>query len=97
MIVDRGRLPDSRLKDFPRPEGEVTVEGIIRTYSRGKGAYDPSNDPAANLWYWWDVPAMLAASKLPEGVKLFPYVVQLVPGGPAGQFPRPHAPKANLA
>ena len=97
VIVDRGRLPDNRLKDFARPEGEVTVEGVIRTYRGGKGAYDPENDPAANLWYWWDVPAMLAASELPAGAKPFPYVVQLVPGETGGAFPRPDAPKAKLA
>ena len=97
VIVDRGRLPDNRLKDFARPEGEVMVEGVIRTYSRGKGAYDPANDPSANLWYWWDVPAMLAASSLHGDARPFPYVVQLVPGETRGEFPRPDAPKAKLA
>jgi surfeit locus 1 family protein len=97
VIIDRGRLPDNRLKDFSRPDGEVQVEGVIRTYSRGKGAYDPENDPAANLWYWWDVPAMLKASSLPEGARPFPYVVQLLPGEAKGEFPRPDAPKAKLA
>lgn len=97
VIVDRGRLPDSRLGDFARPEDEVTIEGVIRTHRGGKGIYDPVNDPAANLWYWWDVPAMLAASSLPAGPRPFPYVVQLTPSGDRGEFPRPDAPRANLA
>jgi surfeit locus 1 family protein len=97
VMVDRGRLPDNRLKDFARPGGEVTIEGVIRAYRGGKGTYDPENDPAANLWYWWDVPAMLAASSLPAGAKPFPYVLQLAPGEARGEFPRPDAPKAKLA
>ena len=72
MIVDRGRIPGPGLEHFDKPEGEVAIEGVIRTYPRGQGMFDPENDPKANLWYWWDVPAMLAASGLPEGLKPFP-------------------------
>ena len=97
VMVDRGRVPGQLLGQFDRPEGEVTLEGVIRTHQAGPGAFDPANDPKANLWYWWDVAAMLNASPLPEGVKPFPYVVQLVPAGDAGGFPRPEQPKANLA
>lgn len=96
VVVDRGRLPGQRLANFEMPEGEVTIEGVIRTYRRGQGIFDPENDPAANLWYWWDVKAMLATSGLPEGLKPFPYVVQLLPSDATGEFPRPEEPKANL-
>ena len=96
VMVDRGRIPGQLGEDFAKPDGEVEIEGVIRTYRRGQAMFDPENDPKANLWYWWDVPAMLAASDLPPGVKPYPYVVQLSPGaGPAG-FPRPQEPKANL-
>ena len=27
--------------------------------------FDPDNDPKAKLWYWWDIPAMLAPADLP--------------------------------
>ena len=96
VIVDRGRLPGQVLEHFDRPEGDLAFEGVVRTYRRGKGMFDPENDPKANLWYWWDVPAMLAASRLPEGLKPFPYVVQLLPAASASDFPRPEEPKANL-
>lgn len=97
VIVDRGNLPGQLLGNFNKPEGEVAIEGVIRTHKAGKGYFDPLNDPKANLWYWWDVPAMLAASGLPEGLKPFPYEVQLLPSGDSAGFPRPEEPKANLA
>lgn len=97
VIVDRGRIPDARLESFDKPEGEVTIEGVIRTYRRGRGSFDPDNDPNANLWYWWDVPAMLQASGLPADLKPFPFVVQLLPAATPAQFPAPEEPKANLA
>jgi len=97
VVVDRGRLPGQRLENFEKPGGEVEIEGVLRTYRRGQGFFDPENDAQANLWYWWDVPAMLATSGLPEGLKPFPYVVQLLPAAAPGDFPRPEEPKANLA
>jgi surfeit locus 1 family protein len=97
VIVDRGRLPGQRLENFEQPEGEVDIEGVIRTHRSGQGYFDPANDPAGNLWYWWDVPAMLAASGLPQGLKPYPYVVQLLPASTTAEFPRPQEPQANLA
>lgn len=97
VIVDRGRIPGQLGDRFDKPEGEVTLDGVIRTYKSGKAYFDPENDARANLWYWWDVPAMLAASPVPEGGKSFPFVVQLVPEDGAGGFPRPEEPKAKLA
>lgn len=96
VIVDRGRLPGQLLEHFDQPAGEITLEGVIRIHRPEPGYFDPANDPKANLWYWWDVPAMFADSGLPEGVKRFPYVVQLVPASGTGGFPKPEEPKANL-
>jgi surfeit locus 1 family protein len=97
VIVDRGRIPAERLESFDKPEGPVKVDGVIRTYPRGKAYFDPENDPKANLWYWWDVPAMQAAGGLSAEAKPFPYVVQLLPSAAAADFPRPQEPQANLA
>lgn len=97
VIVDRGRLPGQRLDHFDQLEGPQEIEGVIRTYPHGQGYFDPQNDPKANLWYWWDVKGMLAASSLPPDLRPFPYVVQLLPSGSAAEFPRPEEPKADLA
>ncbi|WP_373505891.1 SURF1 family protein [Aestuariivirga sp.] len=97
VIVDRGRIPGQRLESFDRPEGEVDILGVIRTYPNGQAYFDPANDPKANLWYWWDEPGMLRESNLPGGLKPFPFVVQLLPESVIADFPRPPEPKANLA
>lgn len=97
VMVDRGRIPGQLGEAFDKPAGDVAIEGVIRTYRNGQAMFDPENDPKANIWYWWDVPAMLAASGLPEGLKPYPYVVQLLPSAAAAPFPRPDEPKANLA
>jgi surfeit locus 1 family protein len=96
VIVDRGRIP-GQLTEFDRPTGTVEIDGVIRTYPRGRAMFDPENDDKANLWYWWDVPAMQAASGLPEGLTPFPYVVQLLPAAASGAFPAPEEPQARLA
>jgi surfeit locus 1 family protein len=96
VIVDRGRLPGQRLENFDTPPGEQQLTGVIRTYSLGRSFFDPDNDPKANLWYWWDVPDMLSTSSLPQGLKPFPFVIQLLPGTVASEFPRPPEPKSHL-
>lgn len=40
---------------------------------------------------------MIAASGLPADLKPFPFVVQLLPGTVAADFPKPQEPKADLA
>ena len=97
VIVDRGKLPGQRLENFDRPEGPQEIEGVIRTHPYGQGSFDPANDPKGNMWYWWDVPAMIAASGLPADLRPFPYVVQLLPSTSTSEFPRPAEPKADLA
>lgn len=97
VMIDRGRLPGQRLEHFDQPEGEQELTGVIRTHSKGRGYFDPDNDPKDNYWYWWDIPAMFAASGLPPGLKLFPFEVQLLPGTVKVEFPEPPAPKADLS
>lgn len=97
VIIDRGRLPGQWPDSFDKPEGELEITGIVRPYSHGRAYFDPGNDPKANLWYWWDVPAMLAAANLPAELKPAPFVVQLLPGAATAEFPKPPEPKANLS
>ena len=96
VIVDRGRVPGQRVESFDKPGGEVEITGVARAYSRGRGYFDPDNDPQGNLWFWWDVPAMLQAGNLSTGLKRVPFVVQMLPGTVAAEFPSPAEPKANL-
>lgn len=97
VIVDRGKLPGQRLENFDRPQGPQEIEGVLRAHDFGQGTFDPANEPTANMWYWWDVPAMIASSGLPPDLRPFPFVVQLLPRSTTAEFPRPDEPKADLA
>ena len=97
VIVDRGKLPGQRLENFDQPHGPQDIEGVLRAHSFGQGYFDPANDPKGNMWYWWDLPAMIAASGLPADLKPYPFVVQLLPSSTAAEFPRPDEPKSDLA
>ncbi|MBG1233418.1 SURF1 family protein [Aestuariivirga litoralis] len=63
VLVDLGAAP---ARDVAvKPVMEVT--GIIRLHNLGRGTFDPTNNPAANEWYWWDVPALQQAAGLKAG------------------------------
>lgn len=95
VLVDRGAIPDAVLAQIERPEGEVSITGLIRDDARRRGTFDPDNDPAANRWYWWDVPAMATAAGLaPDQTSDF--IVQMVPVGEARGFPQPQPPAFGL-
>ncbi len=97
VLVDRGRIPASGLAQLAEPDGPVVLDGVLRRHAAARGTFDPVNDPAANLWYWWDVPAMQAAAQFPAGLRPFPAVLQLLAQPGASPFPRPDQPKATLA
>ena len=97
VIVDRGRLPGQMLEHFQQLDGPQQIEGVIRTHPFGQNFFDPANDAKGNMWYWWDLPAMIAASGLPADLKPYPFVVQLLPSSTAAEFPRPDEPKSDLA
>lgn len=97
VIVDRGKLPGQRLEHFDQPQGPQAIEGVLRTHPYGQGFFDPANDAKGNMWYWWDVKGMLAASGLAADLKPFPFAVQLLPASTTAEFPRPEEPKADLA
>jgi surfeit locus 1 family protein len=93
-LVDRGVVPD----DYRQPESAQPAEvmAIVRAHNAGRGFFDPDNDIENRVWYWWDIPAMLAASAIPPGMKVAPFVLQAVPGDDAGAFPRAAPPQAAL-
>ncbi|WP_395684668.1 SURF1 family protein [Aestuariivirga sp.] len=97
VLVDRGRVPAGSLPDITTPGGVVEITGVLRIHDGVKGYFDPDNDPAGNLWHWWDVQAMLKAGQFPPGLKPFPAVVQDLPQQTAADYPRPDQPKAKLA
>ncbi len=69
VIVNRGWVPDSYQRPQTRREGlfegRVFVEGILR--QPGWGGWEsmrPDNNPAQNVWFYFDLPAMADAAGL---------------------------------
>ena len=96
ILVDRGLVPDA-MRGQTLGGGEVEVTGVLRSHDSPRGFFSPDNDPVANQWYWWDVPAMLAATPGVPGVKAVPLVLHLAPTVGDLGFPRPQAVNAGLA
>lgn len=81
VIVRRGWVPDRYIARATRPEGlpegEVTIEGILRQPGwPGWESMRPENQPVANQWFYVDTAAMAAAAGLANPVTEA-YVVQL--------------------
>jgi surfeit locus 1 family protein len=100
ILVDRGLVPDDLRDPAKRaktnPAGDVEVAGVIRDHSTARGFFSPDNDVKANQWFWWDVPAMLAATQLPPGVTAVPFVLHVSPVAGGKSFPRPQPAAAGL-
>lgn len=99
VLTDRGFVPES-LKDAAKrpdsqPKGEATVTGVVRRHIKSRGPFTPDNDPDANIWYWWDIPAMLAFAHIGPDTRVAPFALHLVPDGSTG-LPRPVASDEGL-
>lgn len=85
VLVDRGTVPDENRDPATRraanPEGEVDVTGLLKMHQMKPNLFTPANNPAANQWLWWDMPALAAGTRLPDGVALLPFVLHVIPGG----------------
>jgi surfeit locus 1 family protein len=97
VLVDRGMVPeslrDTKTRAEGNPQGPVEITGIVRR-ERLRNPFSPDNDAEGNLWFWWDVPAMLGASDLPSEVRVAPFTVQALPGAGDAGLPRPERPEA---
>ena len=99
LLVNRGWVPADAKDPAKRPEGqaagEVAVQGVVMALS-GPNPFTPDNDPAANRWFWIDLPAMVRA----VGEPLLPMVLAAdgtAPGGlPVGGQGRPELRNQHL-
>jgi surfeit locus 1 family protein len=104
VLVDRGFVPDELKDPSSRAPGQVenvvTVTGIVRS-PETQSLFTPDNEPAANRWFWRDLPAM-ARSAFPGGViQVAPFFLEAertdVPGGwPEGGQTRLDIPNNHL-
>lgn len=86
VMVDRGTVPDENrdatTRQSANPPGDVELTGLLKMHLMKPNLFTPANNPAANQWLWWDIPALAAATRLPDGVTLLPFVLHVIPGGP---------------
>jgi surfeit locus 1 family protein len=87
VLIDRGWVPVERKAPESRPEGQLAgpqaIDGIVRL-APGKVWMQPDNEPAHNMWFFVDLPAMKTASGVGIRTDLF------VDAGPAqnpGKYP----------
>jgi surfeit locus 1 family protein len=82
-------IPEDRLNNCARGRaagqvaGIVTIDGVLRDEPR-RGMLTPDNDAVGNRWFWFDLPAMAQALKLPG---LLPVYVEAGPAPNPGGFP----------
>lgn len=97
VLVNRGVVPDELRNDETRHvTEEVTLNGVLRTHTAAQGLFSPDNEPEANIWYWWDVPAMLGHAEAPADARVAPFVLHLLPAADPATFPRAQAPATGL-
>ena len=96
ILVNRGTISTDDQQPAEIPNTTLILEGLARTHSLGKGLFDGRNDAAANLWLWWDLPAMLTASAPPANGVVAPFILQLVPASTLNAKPLVATPKAEL-
>ena len=63
VLVNRGFVPRAHSRDYDRPQGPVTVTGLLRM-SEPVGRFLRPNRPQADLWYSRDVAAIAAQRRL---------------------------------
>jgi surfeit locus 1 family protein len=100
VLVDRGFVPEPLKDPAKRPESqpqsEIKVTGILRRHVGGHGPFTPDNDPDGNMWYWWDIPAMLAYADVAPDARVAPFVLHVQPSGGPRTLPAPVAVDESL-
>ncbi|WP_119271914.1 SURF1 family protein [Taklimakanibacter deserti] len=100
VLIDRGFIPEPLKDPAKRPEsqpqGEVSVVGVLRRHVKSRGPFTPDNDPEANIWYWWDIPAMLAHASVAPDARVAPFALHLPPGEGPKTLPTPVAVDEGL-
>jgi surfeit locus 1 family protein len=92
VFVNRGVVPDELRERAARPAGaragpEAIVGQITQPRPR-RGPFTPDNDPAHNIWFWWDQPAALEAVGLGGDADVAPFMVHLSPQPGQTGWPR---------
>ncbi|MBM7406629.1 MULTISPECIES: SURF1 family cytochrome oxidase biogenesis protein [Sphingomonas] len=83
LLVNRGFVPPELRGKVAAPEGQVSVEGLLRVTEPG-GGFLRSNDPAQDRWYSRDVAAIANKRGLENVAPYFIDAVEPRSGWPRG-------------
>lgn len=91
VLVNRGFVPEA-LKDpaarrAGQIEDQVELVGLARASERPTW-FTPDNAPAANRWFWRDVPGLTASLPPDLAAKTAPFLVEAEAGPVPGGWPR---------
>ena len=90
VLVDLGAIAENQPLNLS--DTQQSIQGLVRFHNKGRGFFDNDNDVVQNIWYWWDMPAMLATLK---GVA--PFILQKLPTNAEIDGPLAEIPKVELA
>jgi surfeit locus 1 family protein len=94
VLVDLGAIAENQPLNLA--ETPQTIIGIARFHNKGRGYFDNDNDAAKNIWYWWDVPAMLGGLNQIAAIHAAPFILQKLPTTD-NEVPLAELPKVELA
>lgn len=94
VLVDLGAIAENQPLNLA--EAPQSIEGIVRFHNKGRGFFDNDNDGAKNIWYWWDVSAMLGGLNHVAAVHAAPFILQKLPSA-ENEVPLAERPKVELA
>ncbi|HVJ34211.1 MAG TPA: SURF1 family protein [Terriglobia bacterium] len=96
VLVDRGWVPETKKLPDSRPQGqlagEVTMDGVVRLSQR-QSFMQPDNEPDKNVWFYLDLPAMVAKAGLQARSDIY---VEAAAGDIPGTYPLGGQTRINL-
>lgn len=96
VLVDRGWVPDTKKLPETRAQGQlqgdVTMDGVVRLSQR-QSFMQPDNEPGKNVWFFLDLPAMVAKAGLQARSDLY---VEAAASDIPGTYPLGGQTRINL-
>ena len=93
-LVDFGAIAENQT--YSPTQAPQSFEAVIRTHNKGAGFFDADNDPTKNIWYWWDLPEMMATAFAKSDGAPVPFILQKLPSANDNTKPFSEAPKVEL-
>ena len=94
VLVDLGAIAENQ--SYSAKSEPQSFEAVIRIHNKGAGLFDADNDPEKNIWYWWDLPEMMATAFAKSDGAPVPFILQKLPTPNDNNMPMSEHPKVEL-